>query len=152
MSVARFILVVEDDPEDQELLADIFRRTGVSLFAKFVSSSTDAIQHLQACAHGESDWPHFVLLDLGLGQESGFSVLQWLREGNHLSSTAVVVISGSIDPEDVQAARAQGARAYLPKMPHPAVLAHILSAPVVQSEMAVRSRASSGGGEPRNQP
>src|SRR4051812_14085249 len=51
------ILAVEDDPDDQSLLADLLGRTKVRVETCFVHTSEEAIALLEDCARGSREWP-----------------------------------------------------------------------------------------------
>lgn len=58
-------------------------------------------------------YPDLILLDLNMPEVDGFQVLAQLSE--NLSATPAVVISGSVEPEDMQRALSLGAMGYIPK-------------------------------------
>ena len=59
--------------------------------------------------------PDLVLLDLVMPKMSGIEVLQWIRSQPELKRTAVLILTSSEKPEDVNAATKVGANGYLIK-------------------------------------
>jgi signal transduction histidine kinase/CheY-like chemotaxis protein len=83
------ILLVEDDADCREVLAQVLESEGMSVQA--VGNSAAALSALAASR------PALVLLDLRLGEGDGRSVLQQIRGEPRLAQTPVFVISGSAD-------------------------------------------------------
>ena len=87
-----------------------------------------------ACLKGEPPYddrsmfplPHLLLLDLKMPLLSGFDVLKWLQRQAALQHIPVVILTGSIVPEDQVATRNLGAKAYYTKQSDPAALTAIL--------------------------
>ena len=59
--------------------------------------------------------PDLVLVDLKMPLLDGFEVLTWFQTRSELQSIPVVVISGSNQPADIEAARKLGAKDYFIK-------------------------------------
>src|SRR4051794_8472510 len=89
------VLVVEDEPVLQELMARLLRVHGFE--SRHASSVTDA---LTAAQHEHID---AFVLDLGLGGESGLKVLEWLRTHPGYSKVPVIITTGRrVLPADQQ--------------------------------------------------
>jgi two-component system KDP operon response regulator KdpE len=63
----------------------------------------------------ESVVPDVVLLDVGLPDDDGLSVLRWLRRNPRYDRVAVVIASGYSSQTEIDEATAAGADAYLAK-------------------------------------
>lgn len=63
----------------------------------------------------ESVVPDVVLLDVGLPDDDGLSVLRWVRRNPRYDDVAVVMASGYAGPGEINEATQAGADAYLPK-------------------------------------
>ncbi len=63
----------------------------------------------------ESVIPDVVLLDVGLPDGDGLSVLRWIRRNPGYDHVAVVMASGYTSSEEIEEAIASGASGYLPK-------------------------------------
>jgi len=59
--------------------------------------------------------PELVLLDLKMPQVNGLEVLRWIRSQPGLRRLPVIVLTGSLLPEDTQRAYEAGANSYLVK-------------------------------------
>jgi two-component system, OmpR family, response regulator len=59
--------------------------------------------------------PHLILLEVGLGDTSGFDLLQKLRQHPRLGSVPVVMLTGDVTPASVLHGMANGADGYVSK-------------------------------------
>jgi CheY-like chemotaxis protein len=59
--------------------------------------------------------PTLLLMDLGMHGMGGFGLLEWLKARPDLEAIAVVVLTGSVMPEDLQRALEFGADDYYTK-------------------------------------
>ena len=107
----RQVLIVEDDPDIREALADNLRDAGYEV--REAENGQQALDYLQSDAVS----PCLVLLDLMMPIMSGAELLQALQEGHRLASLPVVVVSAGGSP-----AEAKGARRFLRKPPNPELL------------------------------
>ena len=112
------VLVVDDRPDDLELLRIMFRRSRIRNPMQTVDKVHDAICYLKGegvyADRRKYPFPVMALLDLHLPDGCGFDVLRWIRANRALSPLAVVVLSGS----DVMAFRQAyelGAHSFLVK-------------------------------------
>ncbi len=87
----RTALVVEDDETFAELLADVARERG---FEPRIAATADAA--IAAC---EASVPDAVLLDIGLPDHTGLTVLDRLKHGARTRHVPVHVVSGEPDAE-----------------------------------------------------
>lgn len=98
------ILVVEDDPDTQQLLARRLRS-----FGHQVTAAPSA--RLAMSVVGLDFPPDVVLLDVGLPGTNGFELLEQLRRHPELDNPYLpaVFLSGSTSPEHVAQGEAMGA-------------------------------------------
>ncbi len=105
-----------DDSEDDRLFLRIALRSnpGLALVGE-VSDGDEAIAYLSGAGEfadrKKFPFPDVMLLDLKMPQRTGFEVLSWLR-AQALEKPVVIVVSGSLLPEDVSRSLALGAVAY----------------------------------------
>ncbi|MBM6401344.1 response regulator transcription factor [Phycicoccus sonneratiae] len=99
------ILVVEDEERIAAFVAKGLRAAGMQ--PTTVRTGRDALAHVAA---GEVD---LVVLDLGLPDQDGFSVLQRLRETG--SSIPVIILTARTSVADTVAGLEGGADDYMPK-------------------------------------
>jgi CheY-like chemotaxis protein len=112
------ILLVDDNPDDLELMQLAFRRARVTNPVHTVEDGESAIAYLQGVgAYADRQrhpLPYLVLLDVKLPGKNGIEVLQWIRA--HLDHAVVVVmLSSSAQPRDVAEAAKSHCNSYLVK-------------------------------------
>jgi chemotaxis family two-component system response regulator Rcp1 len=106
------ILQVEDSPEDRMLLAEAFGTTLDSVELHSAVTSKEAIAVL--CS--ENQWrPDVVLLDISLPGDTGFTVLNFIKNQKDLRHLAVIVFSTSTAESDIAKAYNLHANSYIPK-------------------------------------
>ena len=128
-----WLLVAEDNPDDQLLLQCAFSKARLEVELRFVSDGQQVLDYLQNLPPYEdrdaNQRPSLILLDLLMPRLDGFEVLEWVRHQPELSNIAVVVFSGTDQRAAMTRARALGARHYLIKpqsLEHLAVMARSL--------------------------
>lgn len=104
------VLVVDDDADSREMIAAVLERSGA-----VVSMAESAPE---AFAAFQRERPNVVLLDLGLPDEDGFSLLKRLRESpgrDGADAVAAIALTGYGSPEDRDQTRRAGFQAHLVK-------------------------------------
>lgn len=86
------VLIVEDDPESQEMTCEVLRLGGHECCG--ASDGKQALEYLRA-----HEPPALILLDLMLPELDGAQVLAEIRKDPRLSATPVVLMSGERDLE-----------------------------------------------------
>lgn len=111
------VLVVEDNPDDEALALEAFRRNGVPNPVVVVRDGKAALDWLAAAAEGRDgrELPALVLLDINLPLIGGVEVLRRLRAHPKLATLPVVVLSTSSEPRDLRDCYGAGANAYVCK-------------------------------------
>jgi CheY-like chemotaxis protein len=118
MEGQRYVLVVEDDPNDAFLIQRAFQQCGTRTPHVCVNVE-DAIHYLEGSGK-YSDREHFpiptlLVTDLKMPGASGFDLLCWLRDRPERRVIPTIVMSSSNMPQDVKRAYCLGANAYLCK-------------------------------------
>jgi CheY-like chemotaxis protein len=117
------ILLVEDDPDDVFLMQRALKAANVTNSIQVAEHGLQALDYL----NGNGEYvdrarfplPRLVFFDLKLPYKSGFDVLQHLTEQKQvLERMAIVVLTSSSQPRDIQRAYQLGARSYLVKPPN----------------------------------
>jgi len=112
-------LLAEDDANDALLLQRAFHKANILNPLHRVRTGEEAIAYLSGKGpyknRAEFPLPSLVLLDLKMPEVSGFEVLKWIRQHPSLRDLRVVVLSGSEDMRDVDAAYKLGANSFLIK-------------------------------------
>ena len=93
------VLVIEDDPNDRDLLLRQLRKSGMDSHVKFISDGREALNFLTTSIHRELI---AIFLDLRLPGLSGLELLQQLRQRDELHHLPVIVMTSSNDPKDLQ--------------------------------------------------
>jgi len=113
------VLICEDSREDTFLLRHAFVKAGLSHRLVDVRNGQQAINYLSGIGlytdRQQHPLPNLVLIDLKMPLLDGFEVLAWIQTRTELQSTPVVVVSGSSEPTDIEAAKKLGAKDYLVK-------------------------------------
>ena len=104
----KVVLVVEDHVDMLELYAASLRQAGFFVIeAETIAAARDAV-------HGPC--PDLVVLDCSLPDGDGLALLQTWREGSTgLAKVPVIVLTGSAECQDVEAALLAGADQFVPK-------------------------------------
>ena len=113
------ILLVEDNPDDVLLIRRAFQKANLANPMKVASDGEEAIRYLsgtdQFADRSAYPMPLFVLLDLKLPRIGGLEVIEWARNQQGLRCMPIVVLTSSVQDEDVKHAYHAGANSYLVK-------------------------------------
>jgi len=113
------ILLVEDNPDDAELLEYAFRKAGIANPLLAVTDGDAAVEYVGGTGayadRRRHPLPELILLDLKLPRRSGFEVLGFIRGQDATRHTPVVVLTSSCQHGDIQRAYEAGANSYLVK-------------------------------------
>ena len=104
----RKVLVVDDDSEIVDMLVDILHREG-----KFEVKS--ASNGFDAGALTREFLPDILLLDYMLPDINGNIVCQRVRSDPRLSHTKIIIVSGAVDPAEIETLKAAGADDFIKK-------------------------------------
>ena len=118
-TATRTILLADDDKDDVFFLKRAVERADPQITVVGVEDGQACVEYLT----GEGDYkdrakapvPDLIVLDLKMPRKSGHEVLRWLREQPHLRTVPVVVLSGSVIPEDQLDSLREGALSYYSK-------------------------------------
>ncbi len=113
------ILLVEDNPDDEELTLRALRKSGVKEPVVVARDGPEALDYLFATGAWKLrdvlDTPRVVLLDLKLPKLSGLDVLRRMREDPRTRRVPVVVLTSSAEERDIQQCYDLGANSYVRK-------------------------------------
>jgi len=113
------ILVREDDPADQEMIALAFKRAGVESPIVAVVDGQEALVYLQAKGRFQSrssgDLPNLIVLDLDMPRMDGFEFLRQVKTSPDFTNIPVVVLTTSQYDRDLARSYALGASSCIPK-------------------------------------
>jgi len=113
------ILLVEDNPDDEELTRLALEDSNVANRLFVVHDGQEALDWL-FCegSHTERDpcfTPSLVLLDLKLPKKNGLEVLEAVRKNEHTRRLPVVILTSSKEEQDVLRGYNLGANSYIQK-------------------------------------
>lgn len=114
-SASAEVLLVEDEPDDADLLVRELCRRRPGTRVQVVYDGVEALRRL--LGDDDAQPPKLVVLDLRLPKLDGMEVLRCMSAHRTTARIPVVVLSGTCSPEDVGASRSYGAIACMRK-PH----------------------------------
>jgi DNA-binding response OmpR family regulator len=101
------ILVADDDKVHVHLLTNLLRKRGFS-----VSVAYDGLQAWSTALRGQ---PDAIILDIHMPAGTGFEVLRKLKTSTKTSQIPVIVLSGSVNADEVVTIETLGADRFLRK-------------------------------------
>lgn len=117
--MSRYILLVEDNPDDEELTLLSLRKHNIANEIVVARDGVEALEHLfgEGAYAGRdiSVLPAVILLDLKLPRLDGLGVLKRLRADPRTRNVPVVVLTSSSQDADVIASYDLGANSYVRK-------------------------------------
>jgi two-component system response regulator len=115
----RIILLVEDNPKDEELTLRALRKSNVLNPIVVARDGVEALDYLFARGayvdRDQSVLPQLVLLDLKLPKVDGLEVLKALRGNEFTKLLPVVVLTSSVEEQDLIRSYSLGANSYVRK-------------------------------------
>jgi two-component system, response regulator len=106
------ILLVEDNPEDLELVLRALQRNKLT---NRIHVARDGAEALEFLSRGGMQLPKVVLLDLKLPKVSGIQVLEAIRADERTRVLPVVVLTSSREGPDVRRCYELGVNSYIVK-------------------------------------
>ncbi len=107
----KIILLVEDNPDDFELIQRAFARNNVTEKIVHATDGVEALEYL----FSQSPAPRLVLLDLGLPRLNGLEVLRRVRATESTRLQPIVLFTSSREEEDLVNGYQLGANSYVRK-------------------------------------
>jgi len=115
----RVILLVEDNPKDEELTLRALKKSNILNPVVVARDGVDALDYLFARgAHAgrpPSALPQVILLDLKLPKLDGLDVLRTLRLDERTKLLPVVILTSSVEEQDLVRGYGLGANSYVRK-------------------------------------
>jgi two-component system response regulator len=118
----KWILLVEDNAYDEALTLRAFRKSGLESHVVVARDGVEALNHIFGGSGLDEEPgappevpPRLVLLDLQLPRIDGFEVLRRLRARPQTRLVPVVILSSSLEREDLATSYALGANSYIRK-------------------------------------
>ena len=115
----KVILLVEDNPRDEELTLRAFRKNNIGNEVVVARDGVEALQYLFATGphvgRNVLDLPAIALLDLKLPKVDGLEVLRRIRADDRTKLLPVVLLTSSKEDSDRLAAYGSGANSFVRK-------------------------------------
>ena len=112
------VLLADDSDDDRFFLRTAIKRSSRLVLIGEVQDGEEAVNYLSGTGNFADrtrfPFPDILLLDLKMPRKTGHEVLEWLQTQS-FSPLRVIVVSGSILPEDIIKSTRLGACAYLKK-------------------------------------
>ncbi|RIV27376.1 response regulator [Fibrisoma montanum] len=105
------VWVVDDDPDDQLLMAMALRQIVPSIQVRFIDDGSELILLLNEL----ESYPRLVILDLNMPVMNGFETLEEIRNIPQYQHLPVVILTTSRNAEDKERSMALGANGYYTK-------------------------------------
>ena len=113
------ILLVEDNPNDEELTLRSLKKNNVSNRIHVVRDGAEALDFLfgKGAYSGRNlrDGPRVILLDLKLPKVDGLEVLRQIKNDQHAGRIPVVVLTSSKEEKDIVESYKLGVNSYIVK-------------------------------------
>jgi CheY-like chemotaxis protein len=116
------ILLVEDNPDDRELMKLAFAQSNLEHHLVIVSDGIEALNYLlgegKFSDRDTTIMPALILLDLNLPKINGIEVLKRIRAHPRLKLLPVTIVSSSSEPQDLIDSYINGCNSYIRKPIH----------------------------------
>lgn len=115
----KYILLVEDNPDDEELIIMALQHSKIANEVVVVHDGVEALEFLfgsgPSSSLGVTDLPQVILLDLKMPRLGGLDVLKRIRSELHTQLLPVVILTSSSEEEDILSSYRLGANSYVRK-------------------------------------
>lgn len=115
----KFILLIEDNRDDEELTLMAFARSNFNNKVEVVRDGAEALDYLfgtgQYTERNLSEQPSVILLDLKLPKVNGLEVLRCIRNDDRTRLLPVVVLTTSKHEQDIVSSYELGCNSYVRK-------------------------------------
>lgn len=119
MATMNTILLVEDNPDDEELTVRALKKKQIANDMVVARDGAEALDYLFGtgtfAGRNLNEMPAVILLDLKLPKIDGLEVLHRIREDNRTRTLPVVILTSSSEEEDVMRGYSLGANSYVRK-------------------------------------
>ena len=115
----KLIVIVEDNPDDRELIIRAFKKNSIGSRLIVLNDGVEALQYLNCeAAYKDRDvkeLPNLIILDIKLPKIDGKEVLKSYRANTHFKNIPIVILSSSSEKKDIFDTYSLGANSYVKK-------------------------------------
>lgn len=111
----RWVLLVEDNPDDEELIVRSLKRANFSNPIVIARDGAEALKLLFGEERNKNEEPALIILDINMPKVNGFEVLEDIRKNPKTAHVPVVIMTSSDMQGDVARGYALGANSYVQK-------------------------------------
>ena len=108
----RLIYIVDDDPDDRQIILDAFLEKNPQIDYVFMENAETLLQALYS---DDSEYPALILLDLNMPGMLGLQALKEIRNSRKFSQIPIIVLTTSTLHQDRRASYELGAACFLRK-------------------------------------
>jgi CheY-like chemotaxis protein len=111
-SNSRLIYIVDDDPDDRQIILDAFLERSPQIDYVFIENAETLLQNLYA---EQAEFPALILLDLNMPGMLGLQALKEIRNNKKFSQIPVIVLTTSTLHQDRRSSYELGASCFVRK-------------------------------------
>ncbi len=118
MEYKKSILIVEDNPDDEELILMAFRKNEIDTEINVMRDGAEALDYLFRKGKYQfeaENLPSLIILDLKIPKVDGTEVLQYIKSNPLTVNVPVIILSSSGEKNDIYNSYKNGANSYLIK-------------------------------------
>lgn len=108
------ILLVDDDPDDIEIVDEAVKVITNDSVLKFANNGIQALQLLETL-HAQNQLPCLIVLDLNMPKLNGTQTLEKIKLDERFAAIPVIIYSTSVNPLEREKCISLGAHSYLTK-------------------------------------
>ncbi len=105
----QLVMIVDDDQMNRELMETVLKRAGYAV--RQASTGAAALRLVS-----EDPLPNLILLDVRLGEMSGYDVCARLKSEPVTRAIPIIILTAADNEEERQSAQRVGADSFFPKM------------------------------------
>lgn len=126
------ILLVEDDPDDIDLLQEVFSDNAIPFAMETIKQGDKVLPYLENCA----GFPDVIVLDLNLPRMDGKEILRLLKSSARFQDIPVVIMTTSSAREDAEFCYLAGADKFFTK---PSTIAEFNATAIAIADVALQA-------------
>jgi len=113
MNSNRYILIVDDDADDRDIIKDAFINAAGEQQFVFLQNGDQLLDYLHR--HADNGAPSLILLDLNMPGKDGREVLKEIKANKRYSYIPIIVFTTSSAPKDKAISYSLGANCFITK-------------------------------------